>query len=594
MYNSSIADLKHPLYDERYRDWTLWRDTYEGGPNFITKYVKKFSARESPDDYARRQEVTYNPAFAKGAVDEIKNSIFSRLVDISRRGGSQSYNDAVSGLKGGVDLVGSSMNSFIGRKILPELLTMSRVGVYVDMPPVAPLTKADERSLGVRPYVYIYRTEDIRSWCYDEDSNGNEFSNILLCEHYNTFDARTGLPNGNAKRYRRMWLGDGCVHVQFYADNGDEISSAGEKASDSTIELPITRIPFILLELSDSLLAEVAKYQVALLNLCSSDMSYALSANFPFYTEQFEPRAQNEFARKPGPATGGEAPDGTAAKTEEVRVGVSRGRRYPKGMERPGFIHPSSEPLKASMEKQEQMKAEIRQLVNLAVTNLSPKMASAESKGMDRQGLESGLSYIGLELENAERKIAEYWAMYEKSEPATINYPTNYSVMTEAERRKEAQDLRELLTIIPSRTYQRAIHKRIAELTVSRQLDADSVDKINREIDASDAMTADPEVIFKSIETGTLDLELGSSLLGYPKGTVDKAAKDHTDRLDRIAKSQAKNNDMINGAARGVPDLGDGTNQDIKDEKKAGKDTTQDDTVKKKVRGEGEKIPSGE
>ena len=35
---------------------------------------------------------------------------------------------------------------------------------------------------------------------------------------------------------------------------------------------------------------------------------------------------------------------------------------------------------------------------------------------MDNQGLEAGLSYIGLVLEAAERQIAEFWAAYEERE----------------------------------------------------------------------------------------------------------------------------------------------------------------------------------
>ncbi len=580
----TIAGVKHPLYEDRYRDWQLWRDTYEGGQKFIDRYLKKFSSREQPDDYQRRKDVTYNPAFAKEAVDEIKNSIFSRLVDISRRGGSDSYNMAMAGMRGGVDLLGSSMNSFIGRKILPQLLVMARVGLYVDMPQVSGITLADVQ--GARPYVYVYEAEDIQSWCHDEDSNTNEFSNVLLRESYNTYDDQTGLPNGTATRYRRMWIGDGGVYLQFYNEDGFESDEIGVKNQDGPVFLPIERIPFLMVEISDSLLCEVAKYQVALLNLSSSDMAYALNANFPFYTEQFEPRAMNEFQRKPGTITGGEAADATAGKTEEVRVGVTRGRRYPKGMERPGFIHPSPEPLKASMEKQEQMKREIRQLVNLAVTNLSPKMASAESKGMDRQGLESGLSYIGLEMENMERKIAEYWAMYERTEPATINYPTNYSVKDDEERRKEADDLTKLLPIVPSRTYQKVLCKRIAELTVGRQIDVETLDKIMREVDSSKAMTVDPEVIAKDVELGILDKELAAELKGYPDDTVDKANEEHIERLKRIAETQTPKNDMIT-------DLGD-SKQPVTEERKEGQDTTKDDVVKKKIRGEGKKISKGE
>lgn len=580
----TVAEIRHPLYEDRYRDWQLWRDVYEGGQQFIDRYLEKFSNREGPEDYAKRKRMTYNPAFAKEAVDEIKNSLFQRFDDISREGGSESYTRSVIGLQGGIDLLGSSMNSFIGRKLLPELLTMARVGVYVDMPQISGVTMADVGE--ARPYVYIYRTEDIRSWCYDESSNTNEFSNVLLRDYYNTYDDRTGLPNGTACRYRRMWIEDGIVRLQFYDEGGVETTPDGSKDPDSVITLDIPRIPFLIVELSDSLLNEVAKYQIGLLNLASSDMAYALNSNFPFYTEQFEPRAMNEFARKPGNTQGGEQTDGQEAKQQEVRVGHTKGRRYPKGMERPGFIHPSSEPLKASMDKQEQMKNEIRQLVNLAVTNLSPKMASAESKGMDRQGLESGLSYIGLELENMERKIAEYWAMYENGTPATIFYPTNYSIKTEEERRKEADDLTKLLPIVPSRTYQKELCKRIAELTVGRKIDAKTLEKIDREIDKSEAMTVEPDVITKCVEVGICDLELASKLMGFPEGTAKKAAKDHADRLKRIQETQTENNNMVNGAARGNPD-GDPNLNSGSHEKQASKDTTQDPVVKDKVRGEG-------
>jgi hypothetical protein len=575
----SIADLVHPYYEERLLDWTLWRDVYAGGRAFINSYLKRYSSRESNPDFENRKTLSYNPAFAKQAVDETKNSIFQRLVDISRKGGSRSYEDAVAGRSGGVDLLGSSMNAYIGRVILPELLTMSRVGVYVDMPPVSALTKAEEYG---RPYIYIYCAEDIRSWVLDDESENNEFAHILLRERVNVFHEKTGLPNGTTERYRRMWLADGCVMCQFYDEKGDDKS--GE------FELPFKRIPFVLVEISDSLLSDVARYQVALMNLCSADMAYAISANFPFYVEQFEPRASAEFTRKPGAAQGGEGSDAAAAKTDEMRVGYSKGRKYPKGMERPAFIHPSPEPLEASMKKQEQMKQEIRQLVNLSVTNLTPKMASAESKGMDRQGLESGLSYIGLELERMEGRIAEYWAMYEGNSPATIIYPTSYSVLSDDERRKEADDLKELLPTIPSQTYQRTVQKRIAELTIARQTDAETLERINSEIEASKALTADPEVIAKSVEIGALDLKLASGLLGYPEGTAERAADDHAKRLERIAKSQAENNGMQNGAARGVDDLGDGSNSDTKGEQKKGKDTTADDVVKKKQRGEGKNL----
>ena len=65
------------------------------------------------------------------------------------------------------------------------------------------------------------------------------------------------------------------------------------------------------------------------------------------------------------------------------------------------------------MELQAKLEDDIRKLIHLAVANTANR-ATAESKSFDNQGLEAGLSYIGLVLEAAERQIAEYWAAYEE------------------------------------------------------------------------------------------------------------------------------------------------------------------------------------
>lgn len=575
----TIADLTHPVYEQSLKDWALWRDVYQGGTDFINKYLRQFSTREDAGDYAKRKEISYNPAFAKSAVNEIKNAIFQRLVDISRHGGSEAYQRAIRGQDRGVDLLGSTMNAFLGRKALPELLTMARVGVFVDMPQLSGITVAD--NLGKRPYLYIYKAEDIRTWRFDEYSSQNEFSNLLLRDYILQYDEDYGLPIGESVRFRHMWVEGEKVHCEFFGEDGT--SEVAEP-----VVLDIDRIPFVVLELSDSLLSEVSRYQVALLNMASSDLNYILQSNFPFYTEQFEPRATSEHVRPVGSgdqvATAEQAGTG---KSQEVKVGVSRGRRYPKGLERPGFIAPPAEPLKASMEKQEQMKAEIRQLVHLSVANLQPRDASAESKGMDNQGLESGLSYIGLELEYAERKIADYWAMYERSVPATVSYPEKYSLRSEADRRDEAKELTELLARLPSETARKEVCKRIIEVMLGNKVSNEQLDKIRREIDTAHGLTTEVDILAKHVEIGILDLELAAKLCGYPEGTVEKAKKDHTDRLSRIAEHQAEKGGAPNPGARGVGDQADNPAAGGKPEKAASRDTTQDDKVTDKVRGEG-------
>ena len=149
-----------------------WRITYNGGEYFRKLYLKKFSKREDDIDFNDRLEMTPIPAFARLAINDVRNSIFQRMRDITRRGGSSSYQSAVAGLNLGVDKRGLNMNAFLGVKVLTDLLIMGRVGVFVDAPALTgEVTLAQAQAQEQRPYLYYYPIEDILSWtCADQKS----------------------------------------------------------------------------------------------------------------------------------------------------------------------------------------------------------------------------------------------------------------------------------------------------------------------------------------------------------------------------------------------------------------------------------------
>src|SRR5215471_2323072 len=549
-----INMLRHPYYMQRWPQWLKWRYVYEGGYDFIHQYLEKFSKSEDDDDFAARKKISYAPSFAKAAVNEVKNSIYQRMVDITRVGGSPTYQDSVVGKDGGVDLRGSTMNVFIGMEVLAELLSMGRVGIYVDMPPKMGVTIAENRN--IRPYLYVYRTEDIRSWDY---YNTNQFRSVLLRSYIYTHDDVTGLPVGEIEIYRFYYIRDGVVYCRFYNNDSEIIDIQGNPSTiENDIPLNLTRIPFVMLELDESLLIDIADIQIALLNLASADMAYAIGANFPFYTEQFDPRYSSPHLKRPDT-------DGVPTSSEDLDLGPSSGRRYPIGTERPAFIFPSSEPMRASMDKQEQLKLEIRLLINLSIANIRPKMASAESKGMDERTLESGLSYIGLILEDAERRVAEIWAEYENPRNpiniASVNYPEQYDLRSDADRRREAKELRELLSDIPSDLYKRELAKLIAKIMLGSRVSIETLRKIFKEIDNAEVIDVDPKQLLDDVDKGLVDPKTASEARGYPEGSVDKAQTYQSERLALIQKAQTPLNGQgqgdgqpINPAARGNPD----------------------------------------
>lgn len=584
-----ITHSRHPLFLAHQSDWTLWRDTYNGGEEYRRRYLKQFTKRETEPEFVERMDLTPIPSFAKAAINDIRNSIFQRLSDIVRLNGSSFYQRAVSGQDSGVDLRGSTMNSFIGQKVLTDLLVMGRVGIFVDMPVVQGGSLADAQ--GKRPYLYSYAVEDILSWSCGKPEALSEFQSVLLRDRYMKYDSRTLLPLGEEGRYRLMWVEGGQVKLQFYSLEGQEIDRDGEP-STGPIELELTRIPFVMLDIGDSLIKDVAHHQIALLNLGSSDINYAIKANYPFYTEQRDQRDVGSHLKRVANEDGTATSGGQGAADGEMKVGVTQGRYYDMQAERPGFIHPSSEPLKASMDLQAKLEADIRKLVNLAVVSLASR-ASAESKTMDNQGLEAGLSFIGLVLQAAEQRIADYWASYEekkvnKRSIATIKYPDRYSLKTDMDRIEEADKLSDLMFKIPGRTIKKEIGKIVATTLLSGKIVVDKMETIHKEIEEAEYTTSDPETIIAAKEAGLVGEKTASIALGFKDDEYLTARDDHVARIERIAESQGDN--LTGGgdpAARGIDDLSADPANAGKDEKAASRNTDLKDTTKKPVRGEG-------
>ena len=563
----------------------------DGGEEFIEKYLVKFSERESKADFYDRKLITPVPGFARAAILDVKNSIFQRMSDIARVGGSKDYWRAISGENGGIDRCDSTINHFIGNSVLTELLFMGKVGVYVDMPPLPEEhTVADER--GSLPYFYVYKTEQIKNWEFDHTQ---QLTKVLLEEHHLVVDDIFGLPTEEVKRYRLLTkVASDMVSIKFFDSEGMQTDAWGNPSDISEV-LNLSRLPFIIFELDQPLTRDIANHQIALLNMESADVSYALKANFPFYTEQQDERVQSRHLQG--------SSDNSETEGTDIDVGSVQGRRYAKGMDRPDFIHPSSEPLVISIEKQKQLKEDIRMLVNLALSNVKSKFASAESKEMDSRGLESGLSAIGMVLEHGERQLAALYSEYEgTNDIATIRYPERYSLKTDAQRLNEAKALGEQMAVVPSQKYHKAIGKEIVKILLDAKINTKDYLEILDEVEKAPYMSSDPETVHGDIERGIVSLETAAVARGYKKEEVKKAAKDHAERLARIKDAQSTDNNNIQGnvlpirggdgaggnnssGSEGARGTDPGDSEGAKEEKRISQDPETQEHGRKAVRG---------
>lgn len=602
-----MTTIRHPKYQRDEMYWEEWRDTYQGGPDFVTRNLQRFSSRETENDYRVRKSYTPIPSYAKAAVNDVRNSIFQRLRDIYRRGGSSNYIRAAAGEIGGVDNKGNSMQSFLGIDVLTELLVMGRVGVYVDMPSLSGLqTLADEQEGLVRPYCYMYRVEDILSWQETKPEEPGDFKTLLLRDQgvsYNDLFSGISLPSGSFTRYRLIWIGDdGKVRTRLFDEDETPINVHGLpiKDDDATIKLDLNQIPFAMLTIGGSILKDVYKHQVALLNLGSSDVAYALKANYPFYVEQKDPRAIGSHLKKTVNSDGTTSTSDNSEAGQEAKTGTTHGRTYPMKADQPAFIHPSSEPLKASMDLQEKLEDDIRKLVNLAVQNKTGQRAvSAEAMKLSDQGLEAGLSYIGLVLEGAERRIANHWAAYENKRPedrkvAIIKYPDRYSLKNDEDRINEAKQLSELMYTIPGKEIKKELAKNIVTTLLAGKINTNTLDSIFSQIDESDYTTSDPEVIIRAHEAGLVGEQTASVAIGFSKNEYKRAREDHAAKAKRILEAQQSGKiEAENAAARGVKDLDNDSKSGSRERQETNEMTFKADKTPP-IRGEGKSLKKGD
>jgi len=542
-----------------------YRATFHGGRAFIDKYLVKFSKREDKDEFEERRQITYNTDSAAAAVMEIRNSIFKRSKDIVRTGGPANYREACDGVGSGVDLLGSSMSTFMGTDVLLDLLVAREVGIYVDKDPIFEEETLAESRLK-RPYLYMYNAEDILAYEYDDGPNRDEMKKLLVRERCPIYDTYFGLCKGEKETFKYFRLEDGKVIVTpMEVMEPVEGQTEATMVFGETVVLNLKHIPFHLLTLPKSMLINAADAQIALLNLTSSDIWYLLKANFPFYVEPYDPKSEAPALKKM------EDTKQPKEQGNKIRLGPSNGRKYPAGTNQPAFIAPPTDPIKASMERQEQIKREIREMVLLALTNIT---SSADSKNADKEKLEDGLAYIGRVLERAENRIGEYWAMYENVKPPIVKYPQSFHLISDTDSRENAKLDIDLAKITTSSSFRRALLKKTARARVGCVTTSEELSKIEREIDTNEVVLADWQEVAKDIENGLVGNELASQARGYPKGEAEKAAKDHAERLARIQASQTpKVAPGTDPKARGLNDLS-GDPSGGRQEKAQSRDTT--------------------
>jgi hypothetical protein len=513
---------------------------------------------------------------------------------IRRSGGPANYNNATQGQLGGVDLQMSTMNYFMGEVVLTELLFLGKVGIFVDSPGndiLRDLSLAETKNL--HPYLYIYQAEDIVNWQWFLKDNELELKFLRLRLRRDDEFYVEGSLADRISEYRDFFVDDqGLV---FTRQLDPELNPITEP-----VQLDVKRIPFVLLEMKSPLLKDVARYQVALLNLESSDLSFLHNVNFNTFIKFYDP--YSEFANQlqanniteplpPLPA------DNVTPSTEtdetrsgrnpaKVHIGQRDGLRIPNDTNPPMFLGPSDIQIKVSMEKQDRMKDDIKRLINLAAAAAHARYtkrggATAGGTETDEAGLNSGLSAVGAMLETAERRVGRLWREYEAGPPITVHYPQRYSLRTDDERRKDAESLIAASNLVPSALFRQEMQSEAALIWLGGKLGDEKLDTMLAEIRKSPFPTADPKQIRDDAELGLVSRAGASKARGYPENEAEEAEAERVvrDKSKLMAQGASPESNL---SARGGDEDREGAIQEKKESQ-----APENNDGKKAVRGEG-------
>lgn len=495
-----------------------WRLIKQGGDAFVSEFLVK-KEYETSVDFAARTLITPDPCTASSAIDDLINTFSARL-DVTRSGGSQEFQQVISGRLGGVDRQGTDMQTFIIRDSLPELCYMSMHGWLIHN-----FEEGDQDEFKT-PYIIPYRAEDIYNWAYVN----NKLVAVALRSDAAIID-EDGFSTDSVEVFRVFKLVDGKVVTHLENTEGIQIDPVTLQPASSEQTLNLDEIPFVFVRLPVPLLQRIDKYQIAVLNLQSADIDWLSTGNMTIYVEQTPLHNNLPQVKKPD--------DPTAEPiVNQVVIGNKVGRSYAMNAKAPEFIAPPADPIKVSMEKQKDLKDQVKDILKTQLNTMS--LASSESIDKLSQGLEAGLFVIGVAYLTAEIKFARIFSKYEgKGEDTSkIAYPTKYELRTEEARLNKAVELKKIQKSVGSNIAKQHLEIQVIQTLLEGRIPSDQYDAAVAEIMDDDFVIYDAETVINLTEQGIISRALASGAMGAPATDVQTAMDEHLERIKAVQLSQ--------------------------------------------------------
>jgi hypothetical protein len=473
--NLSLGDLTstHLLYDKYIDEWRFMRAAYNGAKALISIGALTRHERESLKNYNRRMNEAYGFAYSKSIIDLFNFYLFKEPV--KRNLGVLSEDELYAMFKKDCDLYGTDFDMFLLEQSRSASIE-GHVGILVDKPLPGtkrkPVSRAEEKSSRVYPYVASYRAQNILDWKIERDDYNRPYlSFIKLVDDDYVY---------------RLWWTD---HWEVWKVPDDELQYIQAATSPKQKRLlgtkkaelfatgpnPIGVIPFVFLfnaksddpMIGASDITDISRIDASIIRNLSQSEEIINYAAFP-------------MMRKPKQEAG--QPD-----VDEVGVTavLEFDPEHPES--KPDWLDSTTgDPIQAIFQVIERKIAEIYRSSNaggMSSMEISTEAKSGAALQSEFQLLNSKLVAKGNKIQECELSITKFWMTWQglgdKFKDVTIERAETYEIESLA---AELDNIMTATQIVKSDTFNKRMQKKVVRTMLPNDTDKDLSD-IDKEID---------------------------------------------------------------------------------------------------------------
>ena len=201
------VDSKHSEYHEHYEQWERCKNAVKGQDEiheYGIKYLPRLSGQTDQGYHDYKLRVLYYNASAR-TLDGLTGLLFLKPEVVTAP-------SAMANIIADITMGGLSLHQF-AEMIAEEVITIGKVGVLVDFPPIInAVTLAQAQAQGARPYATMYDAESIINWKTGRINNVEQLTLVVLEEEYKVegdeFESKC------EPQWRVLDLGDGGIYRQ--------------------------------------------------------------------------------------------------------------------------------------------------------------------------------------------------------------------------------------------------------------------------------------------------------------------------------------------------------------------------------------------